>query len=64
MSSSMGDLAGWAWCDPALPGDPLSALSCPVSVKFISKIQYVHSLEELEQLIPMEHVQLPECVLQ
>ncbi|KAF2979386.1 hypothetical protein EK904_008451 [Melospiza melodia maxima] len=34
------------------------------SVKFINKIQYVHSLEELEQLIPMEHVQIPECVLQ
>ncbi|EGW03132.1 Caytaxin [Cricetulus griseus] len=41
------------------------AISRPfISVKFISKIQYVHSLEELEQLIPMEHVQLPECVLQ
>ncbi|XP_053076082.1 caytaxin isoform X2 [Acinonyx jubatus] len=34
------------------------------SVKFINKIQYVHSLEDLEQLIPMEHVQIPECVLQ
>uniref|UniRef100_A0A8D2P5L1 ATCAY kinesin light chain interacting caytaxin n=1 Tax=Zosterops lateralis melanops TaxID=1220523 RepID=A0A8D2P5L1_ZOSLA len=34
------------------------------SVKFINKIQYVHSLEELEQLIPMEHVQIPDCVLQ
>nr|XP_042123491.1 caytaxin [Peromyscus maniculatus bairdii] len=41
------------------------AISRPfISVKFISKIQYVHSLEQLEQLIPMEHVQLPECVLQ
>ncbi|XP_005359058.1 caytaxin [Microtus ochrogaster] len=41
------------------------AISRPfISVKFISKIQYVHSLEELERLIPMEHVQLPECVLQ
>ncbi|CAH6779240.1 caytaxin [Phodopus roborovskii] len=41
------------------------AISRPfISVKFISKIQYVHSLEELEKLIPMEHVQLPECVLQ
>lgn len=24
----------------------------------------MHSLEELERLIPMEHVQLPDCVLQ
>ncbi|VTJ73471.1 Hypothetical predicted protein [Marmota monax] len=40
------------------------AISRPfISVKFISKIQYVHSLEDLEQLIPMEHVQIPECVL-
>ncbi|XP_066061826.1 caytaxin isoform X2 [Chamaea fasciata] len=41
------------------------AISRPfISVKFINKIQYVHSLEELEQLIPMEHVQIPDCVLQ
>ncbi|XP_032162140.1 caytaxin [Mustela erminea] len=41
------------------------AVSRPfISVKFINKIQYVHSLEDLEQLIPMEHVQIPECVLQ
>ncbi|XP_014345757.1 caytaxin [Latimeria chalumnae] len=41
------------------------AISRPfISVKFINKIQYVHSLEELEQVIPMEHVQIPECVLQ
>ncbi|KAM5187465.1 caytaxin [Callospermophilus lateralis] len=41
------------------------AISRPfISVKFVSKIQYVHSLEALEQLIPMEHVQIPECVLQ
>ncbi|XP_040846134.1 caytaxin [Ochotona curzoniae] len=41
------------------------AVSRPfISVKFISKIQYVHSLEDLEQLIPMEHVQIPDCVLQ
>lgn len=38
--------------------------SSPASVKFINKIQYVHSLEDLEQLIPMEHVQIPDCVLQ
>uniref|UniRef100_A0A452TNK6 ATCAY kinesin light chain interacting caytaxin n=1 Tax=Ursus maritimus TaxID=29073 RepID=A0A452TNK6_URSMA len=40
------------------------AISRPfISVKFINKIQYVHSLEDLEQLIPMEHVQIPDCVL-
>ncbi|XP_038626491.1 caytaxin isoform X1 [Tachyglossus aculeatus] len=39
------------------------AISRPfISVKFINKIQYVHSLEELEQIIPMEHVQIPDCV--
>ncbi|XP_073442379.1 caytaxin isoform X1 [Dendrobates tinctorius] len=41
------------------------AISRPfISVKFINKIQYVHSLEELEQIIPMENVHIPECVLQ
>ncbi|KAG9350681.1 hypothetical protein JZ751_024570 [Albula glossodonta] len=41
------------------------AISRPfISVKFMNKIRYVHSLEELEQIIPMEHVQIPECVLQ
>ncbi|XP_039734288.1 caytaxin isoform X2 [Pteropus medius] len=41
------------------------AISRPfISVKFINKIQYVHSLEDLEQLIPMEHVQIPDVVLQ
>ncbi|KAI5223500.1 Caytaxin [Manis pentadactyla] len=41
------------------------AISRPfISVKFINKIQYVHSLEDLEQLVPMEHVQIPDCVLQ
>lgn len=41
------------------------AISRPfISVKFINKIQYVHSLEELEQIIPMENVHLPDCVLQ
>ncbi|KAL4658876.1 caytaxin isoform X1 [Arapaima gigas] len=41
------------------------AVSRPfISVKFMNKIRYVHSLEELEQIIPMEHVQVPECVLQ
>lgn len=41
------------------------AISRPfISVKFINKIQYVHSLEELEQIIPMENVHIPECVFQ
>lgn len=40
------------------------SFSSSASVKFINKIQYVHSLEELEQLIPMEHVQIPDCVSQ
>ncbi|XP_028987734.1 caytaxin [Betta splendens] len=41
------------------------AISRPfISVKFMDKIRYVHTLEELSQLIPMEHVQIPECVLQ
>lgn len=34
------------------------------SVKFMDKIRYVHTLEELSQFIPMEHVQIPDCVLQ
>lgn len=54
-------------CRPALlPGPGCRPLPPPppASVKFINKIQYVHSLEDLEQLIPMEHVQIPECVLQ
>uniref|UniRef100_A0A667YDQ7 ATCAY kinesin light chain interacting caytaxin n=1 Tax=Myripristis murdjan TaxID=586833 RepID=A0A667YDQ7_9TELE len=41
------------------------AISRPfISVKFMDKIRYVHTLEELGQIIPMEHVQIPECVLQ
>ncbi|XP_049602460.1 caytaxin-like [Syngnathus scovelli] len=41
------------------------AISRPfISVKFLSKIRYVHTLDELSLLIPMEHVQVPECVLQ
>uniref|UniRef100_A0ABM5ELT3 Caytaxin isoform X1 n=3 Tax=Pogona vitticeps TaxID=103695 RepID=A0ABM5ELT3_9SAUR len=41
------------------------AISRPfISVKFISKIQYVHTLEELAHNIPMEHVQIPDCILQ
>ncbi|XDV28288.1 hypothetical protein PO909_031632 [Leuciscus waleckii] len=41
------------------------AISRPfISVKFLDKIRYVQSLEELAQIVPMEHVQIPECVLQ
>ncbi|KAM8838202.1 caytaxin-like isoform 1-T1 [Synchiropus picturatus] len=41
------------------------AISRPfISVKFIEKIRYVHTLEELSQIVPMEHVQIPDCVLQ
>ncbi|XP_067368294.1 caytaxin isoform X2 [Channa argus] len=34
------------------------------SVKFMNKIQYVHSLDELAEIVPMEHVHVPECVMQ
>ena len=37
-------------------------LSC--SVKFMDKIRYVYSLDELSQIVPMVHVQIPDCVLQ
>ncbi|XP_057189548.1 caytaxin isoform X2 [Triplophysa rosa] len=41
------------------------AISRPfISVKFMEKIRYVQSLEELAQMVPMEHVQIPDCVLQ
>ncbi|TSK53720.1 Caytaxin [Bagarius yarrelli] len=41
------------------------AISRPfISVKFMNKICYVHSLEELEQIVPMEHIHIPECVIQ
>lgn len=41
------------------------AISRPfISVKFMNKIRYVHSLEELEQFVPMEHIHIPECVIQ
>ncbi|XP_007563908.1 caytaxin-like [Poecilia formosa] len=41
------------------------AISRPfISVKFLDKIRYVHTLEELSHIIPMEHVQIPDCVLQ
>uniref|UniRef100_A0A3Q4HQ61 ATCAY kinesin light chain interacting caytaxin a n=1 Tax=Neolamprologus brichardi TaxID=32507 RepID=A0A3Q4HQ61_NEOBR len=39
------------------------AISRPfISVKFMNKIQYVHSLDELAEMVPMEHVHVPECV--
>lgn len=34
-----------------------------ISVKFMEKIRYVHTLEELSAVIPMEHVQIPDGVL-
>uniref|UniRef100_A0A673L4X4 ATCAY kinesin light chain interacting caytaxin b n=1 Tax=Sinocyclocheilus rhinocerous TaxID=307959 RepID=A0A673L4X4_9TELE len=41
------------------------AISRPfISVKFMEKIRYVQSLEELAQIVPMEHVQIPECEYQ
>ncbi|XP_069784990.1 caytaxin-like [Narcine bancroftii] len=41
------------------------AISRPfISFKFMSKIQYAYTLSELEQVIPMEQMQIPECVLQ
>ncbi|XP_035997098.1 caytaxin isoform X1 [Fundulus heteroclitus] len=41
------------------------AISRPfISVKFMNKIQYVHSLDELAEIVPMEHVHVPECVMQ
>ena len=43
----------------------VSFYPCPsCSVKFMNKIQYVHSLDELAEMVPMEHVQVPECVVQ
>ncbi|XP_067839201.1 protein prune homolog 2-like isoform X2 [Heptranchias perlo] len=33
-----------------------------ISSKFSSKIRYVNSLAELEELIPMQHVQIPETI--
>lgn len=35
-----------------------------ISVKFLNKIRYVHSLDELAQIVPMEHINVPECVVQ
>lgn len=33
------------------------------SAKFSSKIKYVNSLDELQELIPMESIQIPECII-
>ncbi|XP_022625540.1 protein prune homolog 2-like isoform X3 [Seriola dumerili] len=33
------------------------------SAKFSSKIKYVNSLDELQELIPMEYIQIPECII-
>ncbi|XP_062409643.1 protein prune homolog 2-like isoform X4 [Sardina pilchardus] len=33
-----------------------------ISTKFSNKIKYVYSLAELEEMIPMEHVQIPESI--
>nr|XP_057915068.1 protein prune homolog 2 isoform X2 [Doryrhamphus excisus] len=34
-----------------------------ISTKFSSKIKYVNSLDELEDLIPMEYIHIPECII-
>ncbi|MED6288302.1 Protein prune 2 [Characodon lateralis] len=34
-----------------------------ISAKFSSKIKYVNSLDELQQLIPMDSIQIPECII-
>ncbi|KAM9841467.1 protein prune homolog 2 isoform 2-T2 [Aulostomus maculatus] len=34
-----------------------------ISTKFSSKIKYVNSLDELQELIPMEYIQIPECII-
>lgn len=50
------------WCPPAL--HTMFVFRVSFSVKFMDKIRYVHTLAELANIIPMEHVQIPECVLQ
>ncbi|XP_064863615.1 protein prune homolog 2-like isoform X2 [Oncorhynchus nerka] len=34
-----------------------------ISTKFSNKIKYVNSLAELQELIPMEYVHIPECII-
>lgn len=53
------NLSGWIISD-----NSLHVVDVFWSVKFMDKVRYVHTLEELSQIIPMEHVQIPECVLQ
>ncbi|XP_061088481.1 bcl-2/adenovirus E1B 19 kDa-interacting protein 2-like protein isoform X3 [Conger conger] len=35
-----------------------------ISVKFSRKVRFINSLLELQQFIPMEHVQIPDCIRQ
>ncbi|CAN0320408.1 unnamed protein product [Lampetra fluviatilis] len=43
----------------------LLALTRPfISSKFSRKVRYVHSLAELAEVIPMEHVSIPDCIQQ
>ncbi|KAI1886018.1 hypothetical protein AGOR_G00209720 [Albula goreensis] len=35
-----------------------------ISVKFSRKVRFIDSLLELQEFIPMEHVQIPECIKQ
>ncbi|XP_035243263.1 bcl-2/adenovirus E1B 19 kDa-interacting protein 2-like protein isoform X1 [Anguilla rostrata] len=35
-----------------------------ISVKFSRKLRFINSLLELQQFIPMEHVQIPDCIRQ
>ncbi|KAJ4920702.1 hypothetical protein JOQ06_024621 [Pogonophryne albipinna] len=34
-----------------------------ISTKFSSKIKYVNSLDELQETIPMDSIQIPECII-
>ncbi|KAL7377253.1 hypothetical protein ABVT39_024658 [Epinephelus coioides] len=34
-----------------------------ISTKFSSKIKYVNSLDELQEFIPMDSIQIPECII-
>uniref|UniRef100_A0A8C6SCX0 Protein prune homolog 2 n=1 Tax=Neogobius melanostomus TaxID=47308 RepID=A0A8C6SCX0_9GOBI len=34
-----------------------------ISAKFSSKIKYVNSLDELQELIPMENIEIPDCII-
>lgn len=41
----------------------LCLLSSYHSAKFSSKIKYVNNLDELQELIPMNNIQIPECII-